>query len=105
MNPGDGPESYPLATYAWVIVLSVWGGVANFLRKCREGKARAFNIVEFIGEVVSSALAGLITFFLAESSHINQVMTAAMVAVSGHMGTRLLFHFERMAEEKLRSDK
>lgn len=97
----SGPENYPLVTYSWVILLSIWGGIISFYRKVKEGRTRAFNIVEFIGEIATSALVGLITFYLAESAHINQVMTAALVAISGHMGSRLLFHFERIAEEKL----
>ena len=97
-----GPEGYPIVTYGWVIVLSVWGGVISFLRKCRTGQVRPFNFVEFVGEICTSALVGLITFYLAESAHIDQIMTAALVAISGHMGSRLLFHFERIAEEKLK---
>lgn len=96
-----GPEQYPILTYGWVIVLSVWGGLVSFWRKCRDGHTRCFNIVEFIGEIATSALVGLITFYLAESAHINQVTTAALVAISGHMGSRLLFHAERIIEQRI----
>ena len=96
-----GPEGYPIITYGWVIVLSIWGGIINFYRKLKDGQVRAFNIIEFIGEIATSALVGLITFYLAESAHIDQIMTAALVAISGHMGSRLLFHFERVIEAKL----
>lgn len=97
----QGPENYPLTTYGWVLLLSIWGGIVSFHRKIRTGKARPFNLVELIGEITTSALVGVITFFLAESAHINQVMTAALVAISGHMGSRLLFHMEQVVEEKI----
>lgn len=96
-----GPEHYPIATYAWVLLLSAWGGAASFIAKMRAGHVRSFNIVEFIGEIATSVLSGLITFYLAESAHIDQVMTAALVAISGHMGSRLLFHAERLVEARI----
>ena len=99
--PGHGPEGYPVVTYVWVVALSIWGGVVSFYRKIKSGHARPFNIIEFVGEIATSALVGLITFYLAESANIDQVMTAALVAISGHMGSRLLFQFERLAEAKL----
>jgi predicted CDP-diglyceride synthetase/phosphatidate cytidylyltransferase len=97
-----GPEQYPILTYGWVIILSIWGGVIGFWRKCREGHTRCFNIVEFIGEIATSMLVGLITFWMAESAHIAQVTTAALVAISGHMGSRLLFHAERIIEVRVK---
>jgi len=97
-----GPENYPIVTYSWVLILSMWGGAVNFWRKVQEGRVRPFNVVEFIGEIATSALVGLITFYLAESAHIDQILTAAMVAISGHMGSRLLYQFERIAESKLK---
>lgn len=98
----SGPEAYPIITYVWVLLLSAWGGAVNFWRKVKDGHTRAFNIVEFIGEIATSALVGLITFYLAESAHIDQILTAAMVAISGHMGSRLLYQFERIAEARLK---
>lgn len=97
-----GPEQYPLLTYSWVFALSLWGGLVSFWRKVREGHARCFNLAEFIGELATSVLVGLITFWLAESAHINQVTTAALVAISGDMGSRLLFHAERLVEQRIK---
>ena len=47
--PEKDPTTYPLITYAWVLLLSSWGGV---------------------------------------------------VAISGHMGTRAIFHLEQFAESR-----
>lgn len=99
-----GPEHYPVITYLWVLLLSIWGGAVSFYRKMRDGHTRAFNVVEFIGEITTSALCGLITFYFAESASINQVTTAALVAISGHMGSRLLFQMERVLEKRLNLD-
>lgn len=88
------PTSYSLLTYLWVFGLAVLGGVVNFMRKLQEGHARAFNIIEFIGEIVTSAFAGVITFWLCENADLSQLITAAFVGISGHMGSRALFMAE-----------
>jgi len=93
------PTSYSLITYTWVFLLAILGGVVNFVRKLQSGHARAFNIIEFIGEIVTSAFAGVITFWLCENAGMSPLMTAAFVGVSGHMGSRAIF----MAENWLKS--
>lgn len=94
------PTTYGLLTYMWVFGLSSWGGFVSFMRKRRQGVARPFNITEFFGEIATSAFAGVLTFYLAESAGLPQLMTAAMVAISGHMGGRGVFLIERWMERK-----
>ena len=77
-----------LLTYAWVL------GLASFVRRVRSGEAKYSNIIELIGELVVSAFAGLVTFFLCRSAAFDEMLTAAFIAISGHMGTRIIFIFE-----------
>lgn len=99
--PEKDPTTYSLATYAWVTILSVLGGFVSFAGKVREGRARPFNIVELVGELVTSFFVGVLTFYLCEAAGISQLITAGVVGISGHMGTRALFLLERMAEKRL----
>lgn len=99
--PEKDPTSYTLLTYAWVSLLSSWGGAVNFLRKRRDGTARPFNVTEFVGEIVTSAFAGVVTFWLCEAAGISPLITAALVAISGHMGSRAIFQLEKWAESRL----
>lgn len=94
------PTSYSLLTYAWVFLLAMLGGVVNFVRKLQQGHVRAFNFVEFIGEIVTSAFAGVITFWLCENAHMSPLLTAAFVGVSGHMGSRAIFMVENWLKTK-----
>lgn len=94
------PLSYSALTYAWVFLLAILGGVVNFMRKLQAGHARAFNIIEFIGEIVTSAFAGVITFWLCENAELTPLVTAAFVGVSGHMGSRALFMIEEWLKSK-----
>lgn len=94
------PETYSVITYIWVIGLSAIGGVVSFLQKYKAGHARAFNIIELIGELVTSAFVGVITFWLCEYSNFSSLLTAALVGISGHMGSRGMFKLEQFFTEK-----
>lgn len=83
-----------LLTYAWVFGLAMLGGAASFVRRVRSGQSKYSNIIELIGELVVSAFAGLVTFFLCRSAGFDEMLTAAFIAISGHMGTRIIFIFE-----------
>lgn len=98
--PEKDPTTYSLITYAWISVLSSWGGIVNWIRKRREGSTRPFNFVELVGEIMTSAFAGVLTFWLAEAAEIQPLITAALVGISGHMGSRAIYHLESWAESK-----
>ena len=97
------PFGYSVVTYVWVLLLAIWGGVVHFIQRLKRGEAQAHNIVELIGEVVISAFVGVVTFYLCELSNFPQILTAALVAISGHMGTRALFVFERAIEKIIKN--
>lgn len=103
--PEKDPTTYSLLTYAWVSLLSAWGGAVNWLRKRRDGTTRPFNFMEFIGELVTSAFAGVVTFWLCEAAGIQPLVTAALVAISGHMGSRAIYHMEQWAKTRFVSKK
>ena len=88
------PTQYSALTYAWIALLSMWGGLVNWIRKRRSGEARPFNLVELIGELVTSAFVGVLTFWLCESAGTSQLLTAALVGISGHMGARGIYLLE-----------
>lgn len=98
--PDKDPTSYSMLTYAWVFLLAILGGVVNFMRKLNRGNVRVFNIVEFLGELVTSAFAGVIAFWLCENAGMSPLLTAAIVGMSGHMGSRALFMIENWLKSK-----
>lgn len=100
MSPEKDPSNYHWATYAWVAALSMWGGMVSFLRKYREGAVRPFNFTEFVGELVTSAFIGVITFWLCEWSETPRLLAAVMIAISGHMGSRGLYQLEQWVTAK-----
>lgn len=92
--PEKSPETYSFLTYGWVFALAILGGIVSFMRKLQLGHTRVFNLVEFIGEIVTSAFAGVITFWMCEHSGLSPLVTAAFVGISGHMGSRAIFMAE-----------
>lgn len=103
--PEKDPTTYSLITYAWVTVLSMLGGFVNFAAKVRQGRARAFNFVELVGELITSGFAGILTFFLCEAAGIGQLASAPLIGIAGHMGTRAIFLMEAWAEKRFGSMK
>jgi len=99
--PEKDPTSYGFITYGWVFALSILGGAASFFGKVKSGVARWFNIAEFMGELFISAFAGVVTFYLCEWSGFSPLLTAVLVAVAGHMGTRAIFVLERFFEQRI----
>lgn len=95
------PLTYSLITYGWVLGLAIWGGLVNFYHKSKKGMVRAWNVTEFIGEIATSALSGIITFYLCEIAQTPQLLSAVFIAVSGHMGSRLIFLLEKRLENKI----
>lgn len=94
--PEKDPTHYSWLTYLWVFGLSAWGGAVSFFRKVKMGQTHKFNLIELIGELFTSAFAGVITFYLCESSGFSPLWTAVMVGVSGHMGTRAIYFLENV---------
>lgn len=86
--------------FAWMIGLSFWGGIAGYLRKVKQGNQR-FSFTELIGELFISGFVGVLTFLLCQSAQLNMLLTAAIVGISGHMGSRAILTIEKMLESKL----
>jgi hypothetical protein len=99
----DGPfRLSELVPLAWVFFVSALGGLASWVRKVRAGNVRVFNIVELIGELIVSAFAGLLTYWICRAAALDEWSTAAAVGIAGHMGSRALFLLENTIEARLR---
>lgn len=85
------PESYGLSTYCWVIVTALTGGATSLV-----GRLRKITWLEVGGELIVSAFAGVITFWLCEYLEIHQLASAALVGIVGHMGSRGMNTLERL---------
>ena len=95
----NDPLNHPLKQYAFLLGLAVLGGFVSWYSRVRKGEIAAWNVQHLIGELATSAFAGLIAFWLCEWANLPPVLTAAIVGVSGHMGTKAI----SLAEGALKS--
>jgi hypothetical protein len=84
-----------------VLFIALLGGLVAFINKVRSGDTRPFNVAEFAGEMIISGFSGVLAFWICSGFDINSWLTAAIVGISGHMGSRGIFMFEKWAEAKL----
>lgn len=95
------PLSYTYITYLWVIFLASWGGAASYIRRYRMG-GKVFSLPELVGELCISGFVGVMTFYLCEASEINQIASAALIGITGHMGSRAIFLLEKIVSKRLK---
>lgn len=83
--------------YISTFLLSSWGGVVSHIQRMRMAH-RKFNIKELAFDLIISSFAGLLTYMFCSYSKIGGEMSAILIAISGHMGTRAIAGFERLRD-------
>jgi len=99
--PHNDPSNYPLLTYIWVLILSLWGGITHHIKKVKNGVIARFSISELIGDLFIAGFIGVLTFYLCEYAQFDKMLTAFLVGISSHMGTRGLMMLEEVAAAKI----
>lgn len=94
------PLDYPLRQYIFLLGIALLGGLVSFYNRVRRGAAQAWNVMHLVGELATSGFAGLLAFWLCAYAGTPQLVTAALVGVAGHMGTRAIAMFEEWAARR-----
>lgn len=76
------------------------GGLVSWYAKVKRGELRGWSLMQLIGELSTSAFAGLLCFWLCEFANTPQLVTVSLVGIAGHMGTRAISAFEAYAEKR-----
>lgn len=100
--PEKDPSTWAMSTWLFALMWPVIGGLVNWYSKIKQGKTRAFNIIELIGEVATSGFVGIIVYMVFASYGWPEGVCAATAGVGGHMGTKLLYIFERIVEDRMK---
>lgn len=98
--PDTPKDTGPLATDQLVptlvmFLVAMLGGLISFYRKWKDGHVRAFNVTEFLGELLVSGGCGVLAYWLFKGFGVNEWLTAAGVGIVGHMGSRAMFLAEK----------
>lgn len=83
--------------YLSTLFLSCWGGIVSYIQRLRIKSAK-FSWRELSFDLLISSFAGLLTHFFCEYSQVSGSMSAILIAISGHMGTRAIASFEKMRD-------
>ena len=94
------PLNYSLGQYGAMLSIALLGGLVSWIGKVRRGDVGAWNIMQLVGELATSAFAGLLCFWICEAFGTPSLVTISLVGISGHMGTRAIVIFERWAARK-----
>lgn len=94
------PLDYTLKQYGLALGIALLGGLVNWVAKVRRGEAQMWNLMALMGELCTSAFAGLIAFWLCEASNVSPLLTACLTGIAGHMGTRAISEFEQFAARR-----
>lgn len=95
-----GPLDYSVKQYGFTLAIALLGGLVSWLAKVRKGDAQLWNVMQLVGELCTSAFAGLLAFWLCEWSGAPPLLSAAMTGIAGHMGTRAISTFEEFAQKR-----
>jgi len=93
------PLAYPLKTYGLMLLMAIFGGFVSWYGKVVRQELPVASLFHLIGELATSAFAGMMMFFLCEWAGSPTLLTIALVSMSGHMGAKLL----GWGEEKLKN--
>lgn len=104
-QPGAVSEWASVFTWAWIVGLSLLGGLAAFVRKMRANHVRVWNFTELIGEIVISGLAGLVIANLCQWRDFPMPLTYALTGIGAHMGSRALFKLEGLLDARFPATK
>lgn len=94
------PMDYSLRQYGFILGIALLGGLVGWAGKVRKGEISAFSLNHLVGELATSALAGLLCFWLCEWAGVAPLLTAALTGIFGHMGTRGLSMLEEWGKSK-----
>lgn len=92
------PLDVPIRQYGLVLAVALLGGLVSFYAKVKAGTVRAFSLFQMIGELATSAFAGLLAFWICAAFNIGPFWTATIAGIAGHMGAKAIALAEKWGE-------
>ena len=100
-SKAKNPLDYGLGQYGLILGIALLGGIVAWWSKVRKGEIPAWSLNHLVGELSTSALAGLLCFWICEWAGFPPLLTAAMTGIFGHMGTKGLAILEEWGKSRL----
>lgn len=87
--------------HIWMLLVASWGATVNYISRIKRGTVTKFSLIEWLGELVIASFSGILTYWVCLYVHLDPLLTAAAVGVSGHAGGRTVYFFETVFNKKL----
>lgn len=100
--PNDWSQYFALG---WVFVLSIWGGTVHTIKKVRDGAIERFTFREWIMDMITSGFIGFVTYAFCKYAGFDEYLTAVMIGIASHQGTRGLLIIENWITNKVGGSK
>lgn len=81
--------------YLLTFFLSCLGGTVKHMSDLKVNKL-PFNWRNFLTDLLAASFAGLLTHFLCEAAKLDGSISAVLIAISGHMGTKAIVSLENV---------
>lgn len=94
-------DDWDLSTWALAIVVSIAGGLVNWLSRLKKWDAKSFNIIETFGKLFISTAIGIGSFMVIDALGQPIGVCAGVAGFVGYMGKRFLFAVEKSYESFL----
>jgi hypothetical protein len=94
------PLTLPLRQYGFVFLVAIFGGLVSWYGKVRAGKFKAGQLGAMVGELTTSAFAGLLAFWACLYFSVPSVLSACLIGLAGHLGGKFIVWLEDMAKKR-----
>lgn len=88
--PHHDPTAVPALTYAWVTGLSLLSSLAGYLSRFNNGKEVKRPLLTFFQDICYCQLAGLSSYFVAQTLELSEMQSILLVSIGSHMGARFI---------------
>ena len=86
-------------THLWVLCVSIWGGLVSYFEK-----KEPFSWLTLFAHLLSASFAGMMTYYICESSGVSGSLTGVFCGVAAHMGTPALLKMKVIRQFLNRDD-
>lgn len=80
---------YGLWGYAWLFVISIWGGTVRYISDIKLGNKPSF--ISWLYEACISGFVGIITAMTCQYYQLDFFLTSAITGIAAHNGTKSLY--------------